>query len=504
MVKLGTFSKKLQSNLYVNNAHSGTRKGRVITNKWLLNEFIAFDPGLKKEMGDSISITKAIDLFARRQFAKKPSPLIAKMLLKAFGRLIPAIYGNESYKTQTALMKSILDYVRDAYGETSDITAAAYTMMHVDAEEHKKRAKEYSDKIDELNRGKRRMFDPDTVYGAINNAANSDHWPTVAVGVELATGARIGEILAGSSFEPSPDKDDHIVQNNPFKQNKTARYKKNMTKKEFETIKKELDDKRVRRIEKPVIRISVQQALDMIAFVREALKGEIVKIEKGEKTAYELSQSRNGTINAAVRKLFPDAPKKGPNKVTSHVLRKIYGSLAYTLVGSAGKSSEAGYLSQILGHRAGSVQVASSYSTVAVKSDTITPVERKHIEAKFTELSQKESSTDDRLSKIEQMLENLNISINKKGNEGKISVDETLVSVPRNIRLKNGRVMDRIAESARVMREKGVALSTRNFRALGYGSATISRWRKMQREQVKQDEEKKPEPRRSARIAKNK
>ena len=111
--------------------------------------------------------------------------------------------------------------------------------------------------------------------------------------------------------------------------------------------------------------------MEMLRKLRMKLVAEIRKIKKGILTDYQLSQDNNSKVNRRVSKYFGE-------HVASHDLRKIYAALAYRDFADKNERSESAYLSDILGHAEGSLDVSTSYSTVSVvKNEDAEPEDKK-------------------------------------------------------------------------------------------------------------------------------
>lgn len=183
---------------------------------------------------------------------------------------------------------------------------------------------------------------------------------------------------------------------------------------------------------KPLVYYDASQFLDMLNKLRNKLQPEINKIKRKKETHYNVSQSHNGKINRKIRKYF-DASNN--NETTSHDLRKIYAAISYRDTADKAKVSEAAYLSDILGHAKDSLDVSKSYSTVSI-------IKRDLEEARE---DQKENP-------------------------------EELV-VPRNlVGVRDGLVMERIAETARILRLKNMPVNNAVLRSYGYGGEVVKRY----------------------------
>ena len=111
------------------------------------------------------------------------------------------------------------------------------------------------------------------------------------------------------------------------------------------------------------------------------------------------------------------------------ILRKIYAALAYQQFADKDEVSESAYLSDILGHVEGSLDVSKSYSTVSVvKKDTKEPEKK---------------------------------------------VDFKDLIVPRNLKVRDGKGVERLAETVRVMRLKDLPITNKILRGYGYSATSV-------------------------------
>jgi hypothetical protein len=117
-------------------------------------------------------------------------------------------------------------------------------------------------------------------------------------------------------------------------------------------------------------------------------------------------------------------------KEASHTLRKIYSALAYEQYANKNNVSESSYLSNILGHDLKSLDISKSYSTVSVVDNGDLPEE----------------------------------------NKVKKEVDPVDMVVPRNLKLRDGKSMDRLKETARILKLKGMPVTNMVLRTYGYST----------------------------------
>jgi len=179
-------------------------------------------------------------------------------------------------------------------------------------------------------------------------------------------------------------------------------------------------------VEKPVIRYSVDKFLGLMAKMRGMIKPQLRDIKNGKLTDYEFSQDCNSKINRRITKLLGE-------KEASHTLRKIYGYMAYQQFANKNDVSESSYLSNVLGHDLKSLDVSKSYSTVSVIDNG--------------ELAEEE--------KVQK------------------EVDPKDMVVPRNLKVRDGKSLERLAETVRVLELKGLPVTNAILRSYGYGAKTV-------------------------------
>ena len=179
-------------------------------------------------------------------------------------------------------------------------------------------------------------------------------------------------------------------------------------------------------VEKPVIRYSVAEFLGLMGKMRGMIRPQLRDIKNGKITDYEFSQDCNSKINRRITKLLGE-------KEASHTLRKIYGYMAYQTYANKDDVSESSYLSNVLGHDLKSLDVSKSYSTVSV-------------------VDKGELAEEEKVQK---------------------EVDPKDMVVPRNLKIRNGKAGERLAETVRVLELKGLPVSNKVLRSYGYGAVTV-------------------------------
>jgi hypothetical protein len=175
-------------------------------------------------------------------------------------------------------------------------------------------------------------------------------WWLKAIAAEIATGARVSELLVDSQFLLDPEVKENIIQ--------------------IGIAKSKIQGKSV---SKPTILLTPPEAIQMIAETRAGIKDKVdgykerfPLITSAEITT-RLIQPLNNKLHHMVKLYRADGTRRD-GTVSTHDMRRIYGSIAYQLIGSKfpQKISLSGYLSLILGHDVGDFGTANAYSTLIV------------------------------------------------------------------------------------------------------------------------------------------
>ena len=322
-------------------------------------------------------------------------------ILKMLNVLVPAVSAKNTVQN---VYVQIRKAIKLRWGEDSNVTSKAYTAMQYDRESWRKDREIYNQKVNEKNKNKR-VFDKQQIFSIMDKIKNLEapNYIDLAIGCCLASGSRIGEVLSFAEYSKS--KEPHYI------------LQKGILKSKSRT-----------EIVKPVVHYTVEEFLSLHKKLRNMVLNDIRKIQKGDMTHYDFSQTMNSKINTRIGKYFND------KSVNSHDLRKIYASLAYDIYADKSKVSESSFLSEILGHQEGS-SVHRSYSVVGV------------VESK---------KEDDSIEKDEE----------KQNTEDMV--------VPRNIKRRDFKSMERLAETVRILELKGMTVSNKILRDYGYGALVVS------------------------------
>jgi integrase len=362
----------------------------------LFTKVVSFDP--------SITI-KTSGIRALQALVIKQIPtLTEKSTLEMLGilnTLVPAVSNDST-------TQNVYVHIRRAIAKLNNpnITAKSYSVMKFDQVRWRAARAKYLVDVAAKNNDKRN-FNTTIVYSIMDEIKMKEtpDFVDYAILLQLACGGRISEILTFASFRPANTSlcgDSHLIIQTGILKSKD----------------------RV-SITKPIIHLTVATFLQLLNKMRNMLAEVLRDINGGTKTHYSFSQESNNKINRRITKYFSS---HGEKEATSHDLRKIYAALAYSLYADKSKKSEAAYLSDVLGHAEGSLNVSASYTTVSVSPS---PVSRP------------------------------------------VHVDVETVTVPRNLKLRDGRSGERLAETARIMTLKGMEISNKILRTYGYSATTV-------------------------------
>jgi integrase len=184
------------------------------------------------------------------------------------------------------------------------------------------------------------------------------------------------------------------------------------------------------QVEKPIIRYSVDKFLDLMAKMRAMIKPQLQEIKNKKISHYEFSQNNNSKINRRITKLLGE-------KEASHTLRKVYGFMAYQQYANKDDVSESSYLSNVLGHDLKSLDISKSYSTVSVVDKGKVPKPEEKIIEKAKD-----------------------------------------IKVPHNLKLRDGKSKERLEETVRIMRLKGLPISNKILRSYNFGAKLVGEFMK--------------------------
>lgn len=259
-------------------------------------------------------------------------------MLKVVNNILPKIAGDA---IQQQIYLSIRNAIKKRFVD-DPIIPKAYKIMRFDQTKFRANRAAYVAKVYEANANKQEIS-LQKIIEVMNLIKDSTNISDMAIGLQLACGARVSEILSYSNFDEAKQPV-YIIQTGILKQ--------------------KTDSPRTEII-KPVLHYTRDHFFEMFTHLRSKLSDQLEKISAGTMTHAELSEKYNAKINSRVRSLF------NTSDVTSHTLRKIYGNFSYELFANRNRVSEASWLSDVLGHDRHSLSTSTSYSTVSIVDETI-------------------------------------------------------------------------------------------------------------------------------------
>ena len=326
-------------------------------------------------------------------------------LLKILNVFIPRV-------AKDSLLQDVYHKIRQAvivrYGRDSSMHKKSLTIMRFDQTKWKANKAAYTRKVADANRAPT-QFEFSNIKDVIMRIYQCERTKKVKrqmvtipdmidmiILVLLCSGSRIGEVLYKATYNEVKDRPHFIKQRGILK------------------------TKTLEELVKPILFISVDYFLTVFTQLRELL---IAHDVHDDRTATSLMPS----INRRIKRYFQA-------DISTHDLRKIYADIAFQVF--AEKEKDTAYVSHILGHDINSVQVSTSYLTVAVNM-----------------------SSDDKIF--------------VKGNLHKVKVVPIVVEVPRNVNKKDGRASERLAATIGAMIINKEKITARSLKKYGYGNAVI-------------------------------
>lgn len=401
-----------------------TRNRKAVTNITLTHDILTQFPNADIK---GTSIRNSIKGFTVEAFRNLPGTTIARAILHALNLWIPALYQDDRAPSQQKLMAEIRKILLTYYDPFHKIVRMSYSTLKFDQTILAKIRKAYVKSVSDRNQDKL-IFDDVDIYKILDMcAAGSDDWRLNAIGLELAIGSRINEILSVAEFFEVEDKPNWIRQKGLSKQ--TAEFKD-------------------RCVTKPIIRLTFSQVNHMVKSVRSALG-----MLSWNRDAYEVSQAALQTINKKISELF----SAYDFKVTTHKLRAIYAVLSYRLFADMHIISEQAWCSNVLGHAPDSISTASSYTTVSVRI-----------------LDNNDEALNEIIklrAQVKALTEEIKNPVAKKTDPDAIPDD-----VPKNPKLRDGKTLERLYDSVRIMKIKDMEITRPALRDLCYGSACINQF----------------------------
>jgi hypothetical protein len=395
--------------------------------QFLIDYIKKYDPEIKRASSAKALVDVVIQKFTQG--------MPEKTTLEVFGLLKKIFEAVRSYEgSDSALQmdyKEIRKPIIKKFGNPSKMYTKSIELMRFDQDKWTSNRTEAIKKVAEKNKNKMQFKDVEiyNIMDRILSGANS--WSDLTVLCILACGARSGEVLSYSKFEPIEGKKGWVRQTGVLKQDHKDKSRQRET------------------VEKPLVHITVSQFMSAIASIREQLSDDIKRF----KTAYELSQSKNSSVNRRVQYYFADHPNV--NDIHSHTCRKIWSNIVYNLFADKAKESEQSFIADMLGHETGKLGVATSYSTVHVNT---TPKDN---------VPSPKNNTDKAIEMLTERLGQIELTLT---NNGEPEFDK---SIPRNSNLRDGNGMQRLKVSVKAMGKRNITVNRKSLANLGYGTKLI-------------------------------
>lgn len=288
---------------------------------------------------------RALEMWAEKMLNSEVSNIErVRLILKTVGKFSNIIHKpSVSANLQVKVRKIIVAL----FGKGSDMHQFSYIAMKLSKDDKETLVHNYNKKVSEGNRQQTIVKMSDLLKLIVASKQDDAIWQIKAAAIELSMGARIGEILMHSTFEPDPDNANNIIQNGIYK----ARD----------------NQERIRSVSKPVIFLEVSEVIEIIEHIRENIGFRILTWGDRGFSESEIVNKITPQVNLRIKKIVQSS--RGP--LTSHDLRRIYTHVAYRLFGLNKKPhiSEAAFINGVLGHDKNLLGTSISYSTFYVDFD---------------------------------------------------------------------------------------------------------------------------------------
>lgn len=320
------------------------------------------------------------------------NPQTLKELLKVLNVVVPSIAGDAlTQDIYTAIRKAIIS----RFGADSEMYAKSRTIMKFDLTKWRENKIEYIKKVAEANKNPKE-YSFAKIKEVLINTHDGDYIDQL-IFLQLCSGSRVGELIYFSKYEEVKDSKNFI--------------------KQIRVLKSKVD----RDVIKPILFISPSEFIAIFNTLRATL------VKKNITNAVA-AQAINTTLNNRIKKLFDDTD------VSTHDLRKLYGDLAFQVYSTNEKDTA--YISMVLGHDINSVQVSTSYLTVAVH---LTSIDKKVVrKMDFTAAA--------------------------------------AADIPRNTTARDGLGAERLRLTVMALNQNNIAITARVLGSYGYGMRIINQY----------------------------
>ena len=253
-----------------------------------------------------------------------------KTLTELFGVINTVIQPLVNWTLSKDLFYKLRLAVADKYGKDSPQYETTYRKMKIPKAVYDENRKDYAQSVVSKNRDKK-QFSGATIKDILLKLSRATDSIDNLVLLQLASGARIGELIYASEFKKSRIK-------NSIKQSGLLKTKiENLT------------------VDKPILFMTNTAWLALFNITRKELTtaGDANK-EGGVRL--------NHRINTRVKQMFNN------DDLHSHDLRRMYADIAYKMFADTNKISECAYVAQLLGHDPDDITTAKSYTTLNVNN----------------------------------------------------------------------------------------------------------------------------------------
>jgi hypothetical protein len=305
------------------------------------------------------------------------------------------------------------------------------------------------------------------VYAAIERSTSSTEgtWVDRLIGLGLASGARLIELCGLSTYSESKNVPNLLRVNGVAKDERAAKSRGHL-----------------RTLEKPLLMISVERFLEVLAKTREEITYFLQVKQIDLKNSMETSNGRKQVtmvvsplLNSRLRQSFPFG-----DTVTFHTLRAIYGNLSWHVFGR--HMSLNAWLTDVLGHNPTSLTTSLSYTKITLKRPTVTSAEVKDVRDEIAMLEGKVTALTQQTLRAPDPGAMITVEPPKKKRklpdfiEEKVTLSNRMgrpVVFNRQTRKSDGNQRERLQQWIQQLRANEVQVSHRHLMRLGFGGGTI-------------------------------
>ena len=381
-----------------------------------------YDPSIRRRTG-----VRALGAYVVKQIDSGANFRTLTELFAILNDLLPKIVSATLSKD---FFHTLRVAVANKYGEGSAEHKKTIEKMKLPKKVYDQIRRDYNEHVIRKNKNKKQI-DGKLLNKIIAELKRSVNVIDNIILLQLACGARVGELIYASKFQ--------VVR------------RKNIANmiKQIDLLK----TKDKRGVIKPVLYIGVGDFLQRFNRVRDELE------RMTNKTGDELARFLNPQINKRVKVLFNDT------QIKSHDLRRMYADVAYKVFANKDRVSQQAYLADVLGHDPNDVDIAKSYSTLNVNIDGLDVKGRRQMRGREEEKCKK---GEEGKRKQEE----------KKGNE---PVDPPVAGVsqtrvPRNTTARDGKAGERLLRTVEALKHNGVKITARKLYEYGYGRRIVQQY----------------------------